>query len=53
MTVNQEHALAAGVADTAFFDGEQDAGDEPELVADGETIMWSDDLQSQEVLVSL
>ncbi|TJW05470.1 MAG: hypothetical protein E5W82_28935 [Mesorhizobium sp.] len=53
VTFNQDQALAAGAADVTFFDGEQGAGDEPELVHDGETIMWSDDLQSQEVLVGI
>jgi hypothetical protein len=54
-SLDQQHALAdVGTAtDVCFFDGEQDAGDEPELVNDGETIMWCDDLKSQEVLVAL
>ncbi|WP_192247611.1 hypothetical protein [Mesorhizobium silamurunense] len=51
--MDQDVALFDARCDDTFFDGERDAGDEPELVHDGETIMWSDDLQSQEALVSL
>lgn len=51
--MNQNAALFDARSDVTFFDGEQDAGDEPELVPDvGETITWETD-QSQEVLVSL
>jgi|GEM_PF-1777072 len=39
--------------DGCFFDGEQDAGDEPEPSDDGETVVWDEDLKSQEVLASL
>lgn len=53
VTLNQDHALAAGGGDMAFFDGEQDAGDEPEIVHDGETMTWENDPESQEALVSL
>ena len=52
VAINQITALEGG-ANPFFLDGEQDAGDEPEIVHDGETISWENDPQSQDVLVSL
>jgi hypothetical protein len=50
---NQEAALAGARADISFFDGELDAGDAPEPADDGETVMWPENLKSQEVLVGI
>jgi hypothetical protein len=54
-STDQHLALAdvGTVTDVCFLDGEQDSHDAEPDVCDGETVMWGDDLKSQEVLVHL